>query len=131
MKKSVCSKCGKIVPQGEGCEKSYCIRGKSGFRNKKKSDPWYNLPVWKGNPNKPLGQRGGAREAQLIKQPFCEECSSEGVMNDVTGKGQGHVDHIIAFRSGRSKEHQWQLFLDPNNHKTLCVNHHMSKTGRG
>ncbi len=142
MKKSVCSKCSNIVPQGEGCEKSYCNRGRSGFRRKKIQDPWYNLSKkraesigfsqnWKGNPNKPLGSRGGLREAQILRQPFCEECKEEGVLNDVTGTSQGHVDHVIPFRSGKTLREQMKLFESPDNHRTLCESHHMSKTGRG
>jgi hypothetical protein len=131
MKKSVCSKCGKIVQQGEGCDKSYCLRGRSGYaRKNKKQDPWYNMPIWKGNPNIALGKRGGLREAQLMRQPYCEQCESEGVINDVTSKGRGHVDHKIPFRSAPTKEQQWQLFIDPDNHRTICVSHHMSKTAR-
>lgn len=92
----------------------------------KKADPWYNKPVWKGNPNKPLGQRGGLREAQLLKEPYCEHCKQEGIINDVTGKGQGHVDHIIPFRSV-PKMQQWAYFVDQNNHQTLCRKHNMQK----
>lgn len=142
MRKSLCSKCRNIVPTGEGCDKSYCLRGKSGFKNRTTSgDPWYHLSKkkahrigfsqnWKGNPNKPLGKRGGLREAQLLRQPFCEECKEEGVINDVTGTSQGHVDHVIPFRSGKTLGEQMKLFVDPQNHRTLCESHHMSKTGR-
>lgn len=140
MRKSLCSKCRKIVPQGEGCEKSYCNRGKSGFRGKS-TDPWYGLSMkeakrigfrtnWKGNPNIPLNERRGYRAEQLRRQPYCEECKSNGIMNDVTEKGEGHVDHIVPFRSASTKEEQRRLFIDPDNHRTLCVSHHMSKTGR-
>lgn len=143
MRKSLCSKCRKIVPQGEGCDKSYCLRvRRSGYKDTQTtSDPWYHLSRkqankigfstnWKGNPNKPIGQRGGLREAQLMREPCCEVCKEQGVLNDVTSSGSGHVDHIIPFRTGDTLQEQMRLFESASNHRTLCVTHHMSKTGR-
>ena len=95
-----------------------------------KSDPWYNLPIWKGNPNKPHGKRGGLREAQIMNVPYCEHCKEHGIVKDVTGKRQAVVDHIIPFRSGDSEEKQWSLFTDPDNHQTLCNDCNRTKTSK-
>ena len=51
-----------------------------------KSDPWYNLKVWRGNHGKPFGQRGGLREQQLINTPYCEQCKRNGITNHVIEK---------------------------------------------
>ena len=107
----------------QGCnrkvKKGYCEEHKS-FDNSfatKKSDHWYNLPIWKGNPNKPLGERGGMREAQLLREPYCRTCKEEkGIIKDITGKGAGVADHIIPFRSV-PKEQQWEYFTNPDNHQ--------------
>ena len=95
-----------------------------------KSDPWYNFPIWKGNPNNEHGNRGGLREAQLQRVPYCEHCKDDGLIKDVTGKGQAVVDHIIPFRSVSGEEKQWDLFTDPDNHQTLCITCNRTKTGK-
>lgn len=94
-----------------------------------KTDPWYNKPIWKGNPNKPLGKRGGLREQQLLKVPYCESCKERGIIKDVTGKGEAHVDHITPFRSA-PKEKQWYYFSNPSNLQTLCKDCHQRKTSQ-
>lgn len=99
----------------------------TGF-HEKKADPWYNLPIWKGNPNKPLGKRGGLREAQLLSVPYCQECERRGTVKDVTGKGQGVADHIVSFRSV-ANDMQWSYFTDMNNLQSLCRKCHDRKTG--
>lgn len=95
-----------------------------------KSDPWYNLPIWKGNPNKPLGQRGGLREAQILREPYCRQCKENGIIKDVTGKGQAVVDHKKPFRSVPGEGQQWKLFIDQDNHQTLCTGCNRTKTGK-
>ena len=96
--------------------------------HEQKADPFYNLPIWKGNPNKPLGSRGGLREAQLMSKPYCEMCKEKGIIADLTGKGKGVVDHITPFRSV-AKDKQWAYFTDMNNLQSLCRKCHDSKTG--
>lgn len=109
----------------------YCAKHKSQANDwaNKKADPWYNRPIWKGNPNKPLGQRGGLRERQLLNTPYCEACKErDGIINDVTGKGKGVADHIKPFRSAPTTQEQWRLFTDMDNLQTLCRQHHDEKT---
>lgn len=94
-----------------------------------KAHPWYNLPLWKGNPNLPLGQRGGLREKQLLSEPYCRKCKQEkGIVKDVTGKRAGVADHIIPFESGKTKAEKWELFTDFDNLQTLCFSCHNSKS---
>ena len=96
--------------------------------HEQKADPWYNLPIWKGNPNKPFGSRGGIRESVLMRTPYCEKCKENGIVKEVTGKGLGVADHIIPFRSV-AKDMQWAYFTDMNNLQSLCRKCHDSKTG--
>jgi len=105
------------------CDKHIHLEG-SKFRNKKyNSSPWYNMPIWKGNPNKRLGKRGGLREAQLLRHPACQECERQGKVTPATV-----VDHIIEWKSGKTKKERWQLFVDPDNHQSLCTSCHNRKT---
>lgn len=105
-------------------------RGHAVGWNKTATHPWYNLPVWKGNTHKPIGKRGGLRDAQLTRQPYCKMCKDQGRIVAVTGKGQATIDHIKPFRTGRTEEEQWQLFTDPDNLQTLCKQHNAEKTAR-
>lgn len=126
--KSVC----RFPPCQNKTDRGYCEKHKH-HENKfasRKSDPWYNLPSWKGNPNKPLGKRGGLREAQLLREPYCRKCKENGIVKDVTGKGQGVADHITPFRSAPTEAAQWDLFRDPDNHQTLCNDCNREKTAR-
>lgn len=96
--------------------------------NRTQSHPWYNHPVWKGNPNKPLGRRGGIRELHLLDEPVCRMCKDEGRIVPVLEKGQAVVDHIVPFRTGKDEDEQWYLFTDPYNLQTLCREHDKIKT---
>lgn len=89
----------------------------------KKAHPFYNKTIWKGKTNRTLGTRGGLREAQLKRQPFCSECKEQGRYVQATV-----VDHKKPFKG---KENAWELFVDSNNHDSLCAFHHNSKTGKG
>lgn len=70
---------------------------------------WYNLPIW----------RDRLRPAQLLREPFCRECSKAGrrVRASV-------VDHITPHRG------DWSLFTDESNLQSLCKYHHDQKTAR-
>jgi 5-methylcytosine-specific restriction protein A len=72
---------------------------------------WYGLKVWRL-----------AREAQLSRQPLCECCLAEvpEVLTPATD-----VDHKIPHRGN------WTLFIDPENHQSLCHSCHSQKTARG
>lgn len=122
------------ICNAQGCPKltfeSYCEKHKdlSGgkFRNKKgKVHPWYNHRIWKGNPNKPLGERGGLREAQLKREPLCYVCAEEGSYNQATV-----VDHDTEWKTGKTEEERWRLFIDHENHRSMCQSHHNAKTAR-
>lgn len=68
---------------------------------------WYSLPIWKDV----------LRPAQLAREPFCRECSRIGLRVRATD-----VDHIVPF------EGDWQKFIDPSNHQSLCHTCHGRKT---
>lgn len=70
---------------------------------------WYNLPTWKAN----------LRPAQLLREPFCRVCAAQGVRTYATV-----VDHVTPFRG------DWEKFIDPSNHQSLCKFHHDQKTAR-
>ncbi|MDO4810550.1 MAG: HNH endonuclease signature motif containing protein [Eubacteriales bacterium] len=70
---------------------------------------WYNLPIWKDD----------LRPAQLIREPFCRECARKGERTRATV-----VDHIEPHCG------DWELFVDPANHQSLCKHHHDQKTMR-
>ena len=109
--------------------KRFRTRPKQKSFHQSKTDVWYNLKIWRGNPNKPLGQRGGLREEHLLSNPCCENCKEEGIINYVLEKGKGVVDHIKRFRSAPTESEQYQLFTDPKNLSTLCQRCHNRKTG--
>ncbi len=68
---------------------------------------WYNLRVWTDD----------LRPAQLLREPWCRECARRGVRTRATV-----VDHITPHRG------DWQLFVDPANHQSLCKHCHDRKT---
>lgn len=70
---------------------------------------WYNLPVWTER----------LRPEQLLREPFCRECARRGIRTRATV-----VDHIKPFRG------DWDLFVDPGNHQSLCKRCHDQKTAR-
>ena len=59
------------------------------------------------------------RPAQLLREPFCRECARRGVRTWATV-----VDHVVPHRG------DWQLFIDPANHQSLCERCHNRKTAR-
>lgn len=121
---SYCYGCRKKVT--DPCDKPNCPKNTSKFKNKKGNvHPFYQSSEWRGNPNKPLGQRDGLREDQLIRKPNCEECEKEGVYKQATV-----VDHIKDWKGGRNETERQRLFKDPDNHRSLCQSHHNAKTGR-
>jgi len=68
---------------------------------------WYGLPIWKDK----------LRPAQLLREPFCRECSRRGLRVRATD-----VDHIQPHRGS------WALFIEPKNHQSLCHACHSRKT---
>ena len=70
---------------------------------------WYSLPVWTDD----------LRPAQLLREPWCRECARHGVRTRATV-----VDHVTPHRG------DWQLFIDPDNHQSLCKRCHDRKTAR-
>jgi 5-methylcytosine-specific restriction protein A len=61
----------------------------------------YDLAAWRGS--------HGARQAQLKRQPLCENCLKHGRITAATV-----VDHKTPHKG------DLELFLDPNNHQSLC-----------
>lgn len=72
---------------------------------------WYRLALWKG--------KNGLRKQQLAREPLCEECRSYGLTVLATD-----VDHRKAHKG------DWQKFIDPKNHRSLCKRCHSRKTRR-
>ena len=70
---------------------------------------WYSLHVWTDD----------LRPAQLLREPWCRECARHGVRTRATV-----VDHVTPHRG------DWQLFIDPANHQSLCERCHNRKTAR-
>lgn len=68
---------------------------------------WYGLPIWKDD----------LRPAQLLREPFCQECAKRGDRTRAT-----EVDHKQPFKG------DWALFTDPANHQSLCHSCHSRKT---
>lgn len=85
---------------------------RSGGERSAEAKAWhrlYSLPQWTEE----------LRPAQLLRQPWCEECAKHGRRTRATD-----VDHI--------QEHcgDLALFLDPGNLQSLCHRCHSSKTLR-
>lgn len=70
---------------------------------------WYSKPIWVKR----------LRPDQLSREPFCRVCAGRGIRTRATV-----VDHIEAFRGN------WDLFVSPTNHQSLCKYHHDQKTAR-
>ena len=90
----------------------YCHKHKpvkAGRRISAQWHAWYSLPIW----TKDL------RPAQLLREPFCRECAKRGIRTRATV-----VDHVKPFRG------DWALFVDPDNHQSLCKHHHDQKTAQ-
>ena len=68
----------------------------------------YSTPTW---------QR--LRAEHLLEEPWCRMCAAEGIRTRATV-----VDHIRPHRG------DWLLFVDKNNHQSLCKFHHDQKTAR-
>ena len=95
--------CGVLTREG------YCERHRPTHKRRISADyhGWYSLPIW----------RDRLRPAQLLREPFCRECSKAGrrVRASV-------VDHITPHRG------DWSLFTDESNLQSLCKYHHDQKT---
>jgi hypothetical protein len=63
---------------------------------------WYNLKAWRI-----------ARLAQLARQPLCERCEKAGRITAAT---------VVNHRQPHKGD--WALFIDPDNHESLCAAHH-------
>lgn len=87
----------------------WCPKHRPSFERKRSRDyhRWYFLDIW----TKKL------RPNQLLKEPFCRECASQGKRVPATV-----ADHIRPHRG------QWTLFADPNNLQSLCSSCHSRKT---
>lgn len=70
---------------------------------------WYSKPIW----TKRL------RPDQLAREPFCRVCAAQGIRTRAVV-----VDHVVPFRG------DWDLFVSPANHQSLCKYHHDQKTAR-
>lgn len=64
----------------------------------------YKLAAWRS-----------ARAAQLARQPLCERCLAEGRVTAAT---------VVNHRKPHKGD--WQLFIDPANHESVCKPHHDS-----
>ena len=74
---------------------------------------WYMLPIW----TKRL------RPAQLLREPWCRECARVHPPDDPRHRTRATVvDHIVPHRG------DWEKFIDPANHQSLCKRHHDQKT---
>lgn len=124
--KSHCTMCRRKVGKNPSCDRQGCPKQRGKFRNKiwNPKNSIYNKPIWKGNPNKPMGERGGIREQQLLSEPFCRHCKAKGIITTATV-----ADHIKDWKLGASPEEELRLFTDRNNLQSLCASCHNKKTG--
>ena len=97
-----------------GCAKltseAYCPEHKPQKAPRRESaqwHAWYSKPIW----------RDDLRPAQLMRQPFCCSCLAQGYRTRASV-----VDHVIPHRG------DWRLFVDPDNHQSLCKSCHDRKT---
>ena len=94
------------------CDKhrpKHCRRSSAAYHS------WYLLPIWKDK----------LRIEQLLREPFCRECARQFPAGDPRRRTLATVvDHIVPFRG------DWDLFVDPGNHQSLCKHHHDQKTAR-
>ena len=63
---------------------------------------WYNRKEWKA-----------ARRAQLSRQPLCERCLQAG-----------HITAATVVNHRKPHKGNWSLFIDPDNHESVCAPHH-------
>lgn len=70
---------------------------------------WYSKRIWTEH----------LRPDQLTREPFCRVCAARGIRTRATV-----VDHVVPFRG------DWDLFVSPANHQSLCKYHHDQKTAR-
>lgn len=102
--------------QHPGCHEltrdGYCPAHKPQKAVRGESAKWhwmYNTPEWTQQ----------LRPAQLLREPWCCECAEQGNRVRATV-----VDHKKPHRG------DWALFIDPQNHQSLCKHHHDAKTMR-
>ena len=70
---------------------------------------WYSKPIWVKR----------LRPDQLAREPFCRVCAAQGYRTRATV-----VDHVTPHKG------DWNLFVSPGNHQSLCKFHHDQKTAR-
>lgn len=90
----------------------YCAQHKPPARrgaDSKAWHAWYSLSIWTDR----------LRPAQLLRQPFCAACAAQGRRERATD-----VDHIAPHQG------DWQKFVNPANHQSLCHSCHSRKTMR-
>lgn len=90
----------------------YCDKHKPRYTDTRsaEAEAWHSLyrtALW----------RKKLRPAQLLREPFCRLCARAGQRVPATD-----VDHIVPHRGN------WDLFVDPNNHQSLCHQCHGRKT---
>lgn len=85
---------------------------------KKNVTNWGNSPV---APFLKLAAWKDCRAFYLMEHPLCEVCLFAGILNDITGKREAHVDHFIARDAGGAK-------LDFRNLVAMCESCHASKS---
>lgn len=76
---------------------------------------WYTLDIW----------RKDLRPQQLIREPFCRECTRRAVRDgrpELARVRATDVDHIIPHRG------DWEWFTDRGNLQSLCHSCHSAKT---
>ncbi len=98
--------CGALTRDG------WCPAHRPKHAARKESEAWHRMysdPIWT--------QR--LRPEQLLKEPFCRECSRHGLRVRAS-----EVDHVIPHHGDR------KLFSNPDNLQSLCHRCHSAKTMR-
>lgn len=98
----------------------YCDKHRPRDRARRSADAaawhtWYTLPIW----------RDDLRPGQLLREPFCRECSSRAALD-----GLPHLLRVRATDVDHIEPHRgdWSKFTDRNNLQSLCHACHSRKT---
>ena len=100
--------CKELVAGGY-CEQHQPKRSSDRSEAAKSWHRFYGTPEWKDD----------LRPAQLIRQPFCEECAKLGRRVRATD-----VDHRVDHKG------DWLKFIDRTNLRSLCHSCHSRKTAK-
>lgn len=75
------------------------------YNHNKEAAKYYNSKLW-----------NNLRNRYIREHPLCENCNHYNIV-----KPAEHVHHIRPFMRGLTDQERWQLLLDEDNLKSLCI----------